>query len=462
MKTASTNKIDMGHGSILAGLIRFAVPLALSNVMHLLFLTADMVVIGRFGKPNALGAVGASGYITNFLLAAIFGLGTAATVMASTCLGARHRERVRLVVHVTMALACIAGIALGLFLWLAVDWLIHISHIPPDVAHNAKTYLLCIAPSMPAIVVYNYGAGLLRAKGDTRRPLYFLVIAGIVNVVLNLVFVIQFHMNVAGIGIATAISHYVSCGLLIACLMRETDEFRFTPYAMRLEHHTASQLLRIGIPTGFQASVFSISNFIVSASVNGFGATVMNGNAAATRIEGYVYVCMNCFAVAAMSFAGFNTGAGNWKRVSRTLFTACGLALGTGLLLGGLGNHFGTTLLGIFTTDPESIGHGLSRLHLVCKFYCLCGIMDCLAYGIRGMGYSTLPAIVSMIGACGLRVLWISTVFSVPAYHTLFWLYMAYPVSWAVTDLAHAVCFARVFRSLSKAPVSRRSSPRSN
>ena len=462
MKTASTNKIDMGRGSILAGLIRFAVPLALSNVMHLLFLTADMVVIGRFGKPNALGAVGASGYITNFLLAAIFGLGTAATVMASTCLGARHRERVKLVVHVTMSLACLTGVALGLFLWLAVDWLIEISHIPPNVAHDAKTYLLCIAPSMPAIVIYNYGAGLLRAKGDTRRPLYFLVAAGIVNVVLNLVFVIQFHMNVAGIGIATAVSHYVSCGLLIACLMREKDEFHFTPYAMRLEQHTVSHLLRIGIPTGFQASVFSISNFIVSASVNGFGATVMNGNAAATRIEGYVYVCMNCFAVAAMSFAGFNTGAGNWKRVSRTLFTACGLALGTGLMLGGLGNYFGTTLLRIFTTDPESISHGLSRIHLVCRFYCLCGIMDCLAYGIRGMGYSTLPAIVSMIGACGLRVLWITTVFSIPSCHTLFWLYMAYPVSWAVTDIAHAVCFTRIFRLLSRGSTSRQPSARSD
>ena len=449
MGKASANRIEMGRGPILPGLVRFAVPLALANVMNLLFLTADMVVIGRFGAPNALGAVGASGYITNFLLAAIFGLGTAATVLASTCLGARHRERVKLVVHVTMALASLAGVALGLFLWLAVDWLIQVARIPDAVAHDAKTYLLCLAPAMPAILVYNFGAGLLRAKGDTKRPFYFLVIAGVVNVALNLLFVVRFHMNVAGIGIATALAHYVSCGLLVACLMREDDEFRFVPYAMRLDRFTVAQLLRIGVPTGFQGPVFSLSNFVIAASVNGFGPTVMNGNAASGRIEGYVYVCMNCFAVAAMSFVGFNTGAGNWRRVSRTVLTASGLALGAGLVLGTLGTVFGRDLLRIFTADPESIEHGLCRLRLVCGFYWLCGVMDCLAFGIRGMGYSSLPAIVSMIGACGLRVLWIATLFSVPSFHTLFWLYMAYPVSWAVTDVAHFVCFTRIFRRLS-------------
>ena len=321
MVKASANKIEMGHGPILPALIRFAVPLALANVMNLLFLTADMVVIGRFGKPNALGAVGASGSITNFLLAAITGLGTAATVLASTCLGARHRERVKLVVHVTMALASLSGLVLGLFLWLAVDWLIQIARIPAAVAHDARTYLLCIAPAMPAILVYSFGAGLLRAKGDTRRPFYFLVAAGVVNVALNLLFVVGFRMNVAGIGLATAIAHYVSCGLLVACLMREEDEFHFVPAAMRLDRFTVAQILRIGVPTGFQGSVFSLSNFIIAASVNGFGPTVMNGNAAAGRIEGYVYVCMNCFGVAAMSFVGFNTGAGNWRRVSRTVVT---------------------------------------------------------------------------------------------------------------------------------------------
>ena len=440
MVKASANKIEMGHGPILPALIRFAVPLALANVMNLLFLTADMVVIGRFGKPNALGAVGASGSITNFLLAAITGLGTAATVLASTCLGARHRERVKLVVHVTMALASLSGLVLGLFLWLAVDWLIQIARIPAAVAHDARTYLLCIAPAMPAILVYSFGAGLLRAKGDTRRPFYFLVAAGVVNVALNLLFVVGFRMNVAGIGLATAIAHYVSCGLLVACLMREEDEFHFVPAAMRLDRFTVAQILRIGVPTGFQGSVFSLSNFIIAASVNGFGPTVMNGNAAAGRIEGYVYVCMNCFGVAAMSFVGFNTGAGNWRRVSRTVLSACGLALGTGIVLGTLGTVFGRDLLRIFTADPESIEHGLCRLRLVCGFYWLCGVMDSLAYSIRGMGYSSLPAIVSMIGACGLRVLWIAT---------LFWLYMAYPVSWAVTDVAHAVCFARIFRGLS-------------
>ena len=449
MVKASANKIEMGHGPILPALIRFAVPLALANVMNLLFLTADMVVIGRFGKPNALGAVGASGTITNFLLAAITGLGTAATVLASTCLGARHRERVKLVVHVTMALASLSGVVLGLFLWLAVDWLIQIARIPAAVAHDARTYLLCIAPAMPAILVYSFGAGLLRAKGDTRRPFYFLVAAGVVNVALNLLFVVGFRMNVAGIGLATAIAHYVSCGVLVVCLMREEDEFHFVPAAMRLDRFTVAQILRIGVPTGFQGSVFSLSNFIIAASVNGFGPTVMNGNAAAGRIEGYVYVCMNCFGVAAMSFVGFNTGAGNWRRVSRTVLSACGLALGTGLVLGTLGTVFGRDLLRIFTADPESIEHGMCRLRLVCGFYWLCGVMDSLAYSIRGMGYSSLPAIVSMIGACGLRVLWIATLFSVPSFHTLFWLYMAYPVSWIVTDVAHAVCFARIFRGLS-------------
>ncbi len=449
MKPISKNKIEMGQGSIPLGLVRFALPLALANVMQLLFLTADMIVIGRFGKPNALGAVGASGSITNFFLSAIFGLGTAATVLASTCLGARHRERVKLVIHVTMALAFLIGTGIAFFVGFSLDWLIRLAHIPENVAPDAKTYLLCIAPSMPAIVIFNYGAGLLRAKGDTKRPLYFLVAAGVVNVVLNLIFVIPLHMNVAGIGLATAISHYVSCGLLLACLMREPDEFRFAPNHMRLDLRVVSQLFRIGIPSSFQSSVFSLSNFIIAASVNGFGATVMNGNAAAGRIEGYVYVCMNCFAVAATSFVGFNTGAGNWKRVSRSAFSAAGLAFSMGLVLGVLGNVFGVELLRLFTDDPESIAQGLYRVRLVCGFYCLCGIMDCLAYSIRGMGYAMLPAVVSMIGGCGIRVLWVMTIFSLPAFHSVFWLYMTYPVSWTVTSATLLVCFLHVFRKLS-------------
>lgn len=439
----------MGKGSILLGLVRFALPLALANVMQLLFLTADMIVIGRFGSPNALGAVGACGSINNIFLSAIFGLGTAATVLASTCLGAKHRERVKMVVHVTMALACLIGVAVALFVGLSVNWLIRIAHIPPEVAPEARTYLLCIAPALPAIVVFNYASGLLRAKGDTKRPLYFLLAAGIVNVVLNLIFVIPLRMNVAGIGIATAISHYVSSGLVVACLIREDDEFRFAPNRMRLDPRVVSQLFRIGIPSSFQSTVFSLANFIIAASVNGFGATVMNGNAAASRIEGYVYVCMNCFAVAATSFVGFNTGAGNWKRVFRATFASAGLAASTGLVLGLLGNCFGPELLHIFTSDPESIAQGLYRLHFVCGFYFLCGIMDCLAYSIRGMGYSMMPAIVSMVGGCGTRVLWISTLFSLPAFHTVYWLFMTYPVSWGITIAAHLVCYFHVFRKLS-------------
>jgi len=450
MKTTSKNRIEMGEGSISRGLFRFAVPLAFANVMQLLFVTTDMIVIGRFGKPNALGAVGASGQITSFFLSAIIGLGTAATVIASTCLGARHRERVKMVVHVTMTLASIIGVAVAVVIGLSLDWLIQLAHIPANVAPDSKIYLQCIVPSLPASVVFNYGASLLRAKGDTRRPLYFLLIAGVVNVILNLYFVISLDMNVAGIGLATAIASYISCGLLVACLMRETDEFRFAPNHMRLDTRIVSQLFRIGVPTSIQTTVFSLSNFIIAASVNGFGATVMNGNAASQRIEGYVYVCMHSFAMAAMSFVSFNTGAGNWKRVFRTTFISAGLALAVGLLLGVGGNLIGPELLHIFTNDPESIRQGLYRLHFVCGFYCLCGVMDCFAYSIRGMGYSLLPAIVSMVGACGIRILWIMTIFSLPAYHTVFWLFMTYPVSWTITIVAHVICFFYVFRKVTK------------
>ncbi len=457
MKAKTKNRIEMGQGSILRGLYRFAAPLALANVMQLLFVTTDMIVIGRFGRPNALGAVGASGQITSFFLSAIIGLGTAATVIASTCLGARHSERVKVVVHVTMTLASIIGIAAAFIVGLSLDWLIQLARIPQNVAPDSKIYLQCIIPSLPASVVFNYGASLLRAKGDTRRPLYFLVTAGVVNVVLNLYFVISLQMNVAGIGIATAIASYISCGLLIACLMREKDEFRFAPNRMLLNRRIVWQLFRIGIPNSIQATVFSLSNFIIAASVNGFGATVMNGSAAAQRIEGYIHVCMHSVALAAMSFVSFNTGAGNYRRVFRTTFSAAGLALATGLVLGVASNIFGKELLHIFTDDPESIAQGLYRLHLICGFYGLCGVMDCFAYSIRGMGYSLLPAVISMLGACGFRILWIATLFSLPAFHSVFWLFMTYPVSWGITILAYLVCFFYVFRKLA----TRTSSPTS-
>lgn len=303
---------------------------------------------------------------------------------------------------------------------------------------------------MTATMLYNFGSAILRAVGDTKRPLYYLTIAGIINVILNLLFVIVCRLDVAGVAIATVVSQCISAVLIVRCMMKEEGSIHMELSLLRIDGDKFRRILQIGLPASFQGMVFSFSNVIIQSSVNSFGAITVAGNSAAANIEGFVYVSMNAFHQAAISFTGQNIGASKYDRINRILYVAEGCVIVVGLLLGNLAVLFGPTLLALYTGSSAVIEAGMVRVKIICSVYALCGMMDVIVGSLRGMGYAVMPMVVSLIGACGLRLIWIFTFFRMEPFHTQASLYLTYPVSWLITFLAHAVCFVIVRRRTTK------------
>ena len=446
-------KMDMTTGAILPKLLKLSLPLMLSSVLQLLFNAADIIVVGNFASEHSLAAVGSTSSLVNLMTNLFLGLSTGANVLASHYLGARDDERVSRTVHTSVFLSIISGLLLTLVGCLFADDLLEMMQTPPEVLGLSALYLRIYFIGMTAMLIYNLGSSILRAKGDTKRPLAYLTFSGAINVVLNLIFVILFKMDVAGVALATVISQCISAFLIIRCLMRETDAFRFEFRKLRLDGATVAKMLKIGIPAGFQGVVFSLSNVVIQSSVNSFGPVVMAGSAAAASIEGFVWVSMNAFSQGALTFTSQNIGAGRYSRINRIAVISCACAATAGLVLGNFVYFLGTPLLSIYDPRPEVIEAGLVRMSLVCAFYFTCGLMDCIVGSIRGMEYAVTPTIVSLLGACGLRLLWIFTGFQIPEFHTEFWLFMSYPASWVITFLVHLVCFIFMRRRLPKEDV---------
>jgi putative MATE family efflux protein len=342
----------------------------------------------------------------------------------------------------------ISGVVLAvigvLFSRLLLEWM----SSPEEVIGLSTLYLKIYFLGMPASMIYNFGAALLRAKGDTERPLFYLIIAGVINVCLNLVFVIVFQMDVAGVALATVISQCVSALLILRCLCMETGAFHLSMKELRIDKRSLVQIVRIGLPAGFQGMVFSLSNVVIQASVNSFGNIVIAGNSAAANIEGFVYVAMNAFHQAAISFTSQNMGAGQFRRIRKILLLCLACVTVVGIVLGNGAVLFGHQLLHIYSNDEEVISEGLVRMGVICRTYALCGIMDVLVGALRGIGYAVVPMVVSILGACGLRLLWIATIFQVPGYHTLTVLFASYPVSWIITAGVHLICFVVLYHRL--------------
>jgi Na+-driven multidrug efflux pump len=299
-------------------------------------------------------------------------------------------------------------------------------------------------------MIFNFGSAILRATGDTKRPMYILVATGALNVALNLLFVIVFHMDVAGVALATIISQCVSAFLVVRCMMREGGAVHLELRQLRISLFHLKQILRIGFPSGVQGSLFSLSNVFIQSSINGFGEIIVAGNAAASNIDGFVYTSMNAFSQGTVSFVSQNYGAGRYDRICPILWRSLACIVTTGLVVGGGVVLFSPALVGLYSDNPAVIAVGVERLWAICLFYFLCGIMEVLCYSIRGLGYSMMPTLVTLLGACGLRILWIATVFQIPQYHTIHTIYLSYGISWAVTALAHAVCFIWAFRRLKR------------
>ncbi len=443
-------EIDMCNGPILKKMLLFAVPLMLSSILQLLFNAADIVVVGRFAGDDSLAAVGSTSSLINLLTNLFIGLSVGANVLVARYFGAKKEEELKETVHTAMTLSLIGGVVLTVIGMIGAPVILSWMQTPPEVLSLAVVYLRVYFAGMTAMMIYNFGSSILRAIGDTKRPLYFLTIAGIVNVVLNLIFVIVFHWGVFGVGLATTISQVISALFVLRCLMKEQSGIRLDMKCLGIQKGKLLQIMQIGLPAGFQGMLFSLSNVVIQSSVNSFGSTVVAGNSAASNIEGFVYVGMNAFYQAAISFMGQNVGAGKYNRVNKILISAETCVIAIGLLLGNVVVLFAEPLLGIYTDSPAVVQAGVVRLTIICSIYCLCGMMDVMVGALRGLGYSIAPMIVSLLGACAFRLLWIATVFRIDRFHTIETVYISYPISWTLTFLAHVVTFLIVRRWLKK------------
>lgn len=432
-------EIDMCNGPLLGKLLLFALPLMLSGILQLFFNAADIVVVGRFSGSHALAAVGATSALINLLVNLFIGLSIGTNVLTAQYYGAKDKEGIHQTVHTSVLVSIIGGLILIVVGVLLAKPLLELMATPEEVLGQATLYMRIYFCGMPGMMLYNFGAAILRAIGDTRRPLYFLLTAGVLNILLNMFFVIVFHMGVAGVALATIISQALSAVLVVRCLMQMDGMCRLFLRQLRIYPDKLVRIVKIGLPAGLQGAVFSISNVLIQSSVNSFGAIAMAGNTAASNLEGFVYTSMNAVYQTALSFTSQNIGAGKYSRIGQILRRCVAIVTVVGLTLGGMMVLFSHPLLGIYSTDADVIAYGTRRLLIICLPYFLCGIMDTMVGMLRGMNYSVLPMIVSLAGACGLRILWIFTVFRIN--HSLFTLYISYPITWAITASVHFCCY---------------------
>ena len=447
-KAGTAYEMDMCSGPLFSKLVVFAVPLMLSGILQLLFNAADIIVVGRYAGSESLAAVGSTSSLINLLVNVFIGLSVGANVLVAQYFGAHRMKDLEETVHTAMMLAVIGGVILIAVGTLLAAPLLELMGTPEDVLPLAVLYMQIFFVGMPATLAYNFGSAVLRAVGDTRRPLYYLLLAGIVNVILNLIFVIRFDMGVAGVATATVISQCISAALIVRCLAASKAPYQLRFHCLKLVKQKVFAIARIGLPAGLQGAIFSISNVLIQSSVNSFGSVAMAGNTAAANIEGFVYTSMNAVYQTALSFSSQNYGAKNFSRMTKIQWYCQGLVIAVGLVMGIGGVILGPQLLGIYSSDAAVIQYGLNRLRLVCGPYFLCGMMEVMVGGLRGVGCSLLPMFVSLTGACAFRVVWIFTVFAVS--RTLPTLYISYPVSWGLTFLAHTICYVAVRRQIDK------------
>ena len=441
--------IDMCNGPLMGKLLRFSVPLMLSGILQLLFNAADIVVVGQFDSSDAMAAVGSTSSLNNLIVNLFLGLSAGGSVVVAQYFGMKSRQDVEETVHTAILLGFISGLVLvaaGMFL---AEPMLVLMGTTPDVIDQSVLYMRIVFAGMPAMMVYDFGAGILRAVGDTRRPLVYLFCGGVVNVAFNLFFVIVCHLGVAGVAIGTVMSQCIAAFLTVRCLMKTEDCYGIRLRELRIVKHKLLRILRVGVPTGIQGAMFSISNVVIQSSINSFDSSIIvAGNTASGNIEGFVYTAMNAFYQASLTFTSQNVGAHQTRRILPVLGWSLLCVTVVGVATGVLAVLFGPQLLGIYSPDEEVIAYGLERLRLICLTYFLCGTMDVVTGSIRGLGPSVTPAVISLLGVCGLRIVWIYTVFA--AHRSLMVLYLSYPVSWLITLVVNIICFAVFFKRWKK------------
>ena len=432
-------EIDMCNGTIMDKLISFSVPLILSGILQLLFNAVDIIVVGRFSGSQALAAVGSTTALINIFTNLFIGISLGANVLAARFYAAQKDKEMSETVHTAIMLALISGVVMlfvGIFF---ARGALELMGTPDDVIGQSTLYMRIYFAGMPFFMLYNYGAAILRAVGDTKRPLLFLIVSGVVNACLNLFLVIAFHLGVAGVAIATVTAQGISCALVLRCLQRSQASYQLRFRDLKIRGCYVQQIFQVGLPAGIQSTVINFSNALLQSSVNSFGSIAMAGYTAANNLFGFLYVSTNSITQACMSFTSQNYGVGKWKRMDRVLFDCIILSVVVMLTLGGGMYFFGPEVLKIYTTNPRVISCGMEVLTYTTLTYFLCGIMDLLPGALRGMGYSSVPMILSIIGTVGTRIVWIFGIF--PNHRSLDILFISYPVSWMITIVLQVICF---------------------
>ena len=444
--TAKKNKyeIDMCNGTIMDKLISFSLPLMLSGILQLMFNAVDIIVVGRFSGSQALAAVGSTSALINVFTNLFIGISLGANVLTARFYAAGREKEVSETVHTAITLALVSGIVMALVGLVFSKGALALMGTPDDVIGLSALYMRIYFLGMPFFMLYNYGAAILRAVGDTKRPLLFLMIAGVINACLNMVLVIVFKLGVAGVAIATVISQMISCVLVLRCLCRSESSYRLCFSELGMKGYYLKQIFSVGVPAGIQSTVINFSNVLLQSSVNSFGSTAMAGYTAANNLLGFLYVSVNSITQACMSFTSQNYGVGKLKRMDRVLADCMILSVVVAVVLGCICYGFGPEILQIYTEDDEVIACGMEILAYTTITYFLCGWMDLFPGALRGMGYSAVPMVLSVIGTVGTRVVWIFCIF--PYHRSLAILFISYPASWIITIVLQVICFYFVRR----------------
>lgn len=446
MSSSNKYEIDMCNGTIMDKLISFSLPLVLSGILQLMFNAVDIVIVGRYTGSEALAAVGSTTALINVFTNLFIGISLGANVLAARCYASKKDKEMSDTVHTAITFALISGIAMVLAGILFARGALELMGTPEDVIGLSGLYMRIYFAGMPFFMTYNYGAAILRAVGDTKRPLFFLLIAGVINAGLNMILVIVFHMGVAGVAIATVFSQMISSILVLRCLCKTKASYQLHFSKLSINGSYLAHIFLVGIPAGIQSTVINFSNILLQSSVNSFGSIAMAGYTAANNIFGFLFVTANSFTQACMSFTSQNYSVGKWKRMDRVLIDCMILSVAVLLTLGGGVYLFGPKLLRLYTTEPEVISCGMEILLYTTVTYFLCGLMDLFPGALRGMGHSAVPMILSIIGTVGTRIVWIFWIF--PAHRSLDILFISYPASWIVTIIMQVICFYFVRRKV--------------
>lgn len=439
---------DMTNGPFLKKIFIFALPLMATGLLQLLYNSADTAIVGKFAGSQALAAVGSTGSLINLIINVFIGLSMGSGVMVARHIGAGDEKRVSKSVHTAMLLGLVSGIIVAVIGFFMSGTFLKLMKVEEGVLELSTLYLKIYFMGAPGSLVYNFGASLLRASGDTKRPLYILSASGLVNVILNLILVIPFKMSVAGVAIATIVSQYMTAIIVVICLLRTSSMLRLSPKKLRFDKLELKCIIRIGVPAGLQSSLFSISNVIIQSAVNSFGAVAMAGIAAGSQFDGYIYVCTNAVAQTTMTFTSQNIGAAKYKNINK-VYRYCFLAASViSIVLSATGFFLRNEIVWLFAKEPEVIELGAQRLALVIPFYIFCSLQDVAAGQIRGMGKSIEPMILSLFGTCIIRLMWIFLI--LPEGHSLMDIYWAYPISWFATFVLLNILYFITLKKLIK------------